>query len=605
MAVNDAPERPKSTRGLTPLAAAWPFVRRQRGLLVGWLLALLVSSSATLALPYAVRQMIDHGFSAADAGFIDRYFLALLGVAVVLALATALRFAFVSMLGERVVADLRRSVYDHLLALDLGFYERTRTGEIQSRLTTDTELVQTVVGSSASVAVRSFVTFLGAAVLLVLTSPKLAAYAALVIPLVLLPMILFGRRVRALSRSSQDRIADVAAEAGETLAAIHTIQSYVRERATAARFADRIGALLQTARRRIAMRALLTALVIVLVFGAITAVLWAGARAVIAGEMTPGVLGQFVLYAVILAGSVGALSEVWGDVQRAAGAMERIGELLATRPAITEAAGAVAPGTRARGSIRLEDVRFHYPSRPDTPALDGITLAIEPGETVALVGPSGAGKSTVFQLLARFFDPQSGRVVLDGHDLRGLPLDWLRGAIALVPQDPVIFGTTARENIALGRENASEAEIEAAARAAEADGFLREQPEGYATHLGERGVRLSGGQQQRIAIARALLKDSPVLLLDEATSALDAQSEALVQQALDRLMAGRTTIVIAHRLATVLLADRIVVMDRGRIVDIGTHAELVAKGGLYADLARLQFAAAATLTRDAEPPAPT
>ena len=595
--MSETPERPRSTRGLAPLAAAWPFVRRQPGLLAGWLLALLLSSSATLALPYAVRQMIDHGFSAADAGFIDRYFAALLGVAVVLAIATALRFAFVSMLGERVVANLRRSVYDHLLALDLGFYERTRTGEIQSRLTTDTELVQTVVGSSASVAVRSFVTFLGAAGLLVWTSPTLAAYAALVIPLVLLPMILFGRRVRALSRSSQDRIADVAAEAGETLAAIHTIQSYVRERATAARFAERIGALLATARRRIAMRALLTALVIVLVFGAITAVLWVGARAVIAGQMTPGLLGQFVLYAVILAGSVGALSEVWGDVQRAAGAMERIGELLATRPAITEATGAVAPAPRARGQIRIENVRFHYPSRPDAPALDGITLAIEPGETVALVGPSGAGKSTVFQMLARFFDPQQGRVLLDGHDVRQLPLPWLRGAIALVPQDPVIFGTTARENIALGREGASEAEIEAAARAAEADGFLREQPEAYATHLGERGVRLSGGQQQRIAIARALLKDAPVLLLDEATSALDAQSEALVQQALDRLMAGRTTIVIAHRLATVLRADRIVVMDRGRIVDVGTHAELVAKGGLYAELARLQFAAAATLAR--------
>ncbi len=601
--MSEIPDRPRSTRGLAPLAAAWPYVRRQRGLLVGWLLALLLSSSATLALPYAVRQMIDHGFSAADAGFIDRYFAALLGVAVVLAIATALRFAFVSMLGERVVADLRRAVYDHLLALDLGFYERTRTGEIQSRLTTDTELVQTVVGSSASVAVRSLVTFLGAAGLLVWTSPTLAAYAALVIPLVLLPMILFGRRVRALSRSSQDRIADVAAEAGETLSAIHTIQSYVRERASAARFDDRISALLAVARRRIAMRALLTALVIVLVFGAITAVLWVGARAVIAGEMTPGVLGQFVLYAVILAGSVGALSEVWGDVQRAAGAMERIGELLATRPAIVEAPGAVAPASRARGEIELEGVRFHYQSRPDAAALDGVSLTIEPGETVALVGPSGAGKSTVFQLLARFYDPQQGRILLDGHDVRALPLAWLRGAIALVPQDPVIFGATARDNIALGREGASDAEIEAAARAAEADGFLRELPEGYLSHLGERGVRLSGGQQQRIAIARALLKDAPVLLLDEATSALDAQSEALVQQALDRLMAGRTTIVIAHRLATVLRADRIVVMDRGRIVDVGTHAELVAKGGLYAELARLQFAAAETLAREVRQPA--
>lgn len=593
--MSDTPERPRSTRGLAPLAAAWPYLRRRPGLLAGWLVALLVSSGATLVLPYAVRQMIDHGFSAADAAFIDRYFVALLGVAAVLAVATALRYAFVSMLGERVVADLRRAVYGHLLALDQGFYERTRIGEIQSRLTTDTELVQTVVGSSASVAVRSLVTFVGAAGLLVWTSPKLAAHAALVIPLVLLPMILFGRKVRRLSRASQDRIADVAAEAGETLAAIHTIQSYGREPATAARFAARIDAVLATARRRIGMRALLTALVIVLVFGAITAVLWAGARAVIAGEMTPGLLGQFVLYAVILAGSVGALSEVWGDVQRAAGAMERIGELLATRPAIADPPGAVAPAPRARGAIRFEHVRFHYPSRPDTPALDDFSLAIEPGETVALVGPSGAGKTTVFQLLLRFFDPQAGRVLLDGHDLRTLPLAWLRAAIALVPQDPVIFGASARDNIALGRADASDAEIEAAARAAEADAFLREQPDGYATHLGERGVRLSGGQQQRIAIARALLKDAPVLLLDEATSALDAHSEAQVQRALERLMAGRTTIVIAHRLATVLRADRIVVMDRGRVVDVGTHAELVAKGGLYAELARLQFDAAATL----------
>jgi ATP-binding cassette subfamily B protein len=575
-------------------------MRRQHGLLAGWLLALLVSSSATLALPYAVRQMIDHGFSVADAAFIDRYFLALLGIAVTLAVATALRFAFVSMFGERVVADLRRAVYDHLLALDLGFYERTRTGEIQSRLTTDTELVQTVVGSSASVAVRSLVTFLGAATLLVITSPALAGKAALVIPLVLLPMILFGRRVRALSRSSQDRIADVAAEAGETLGAIHTIQSYVREQPTATRFRARIDALLKAARRRILMRSLLTALVIVLVFGAITAVLWVGARAVIAGEMTPGELGQFVLYAVILAGSVGALSEVWGDVQRAAGAMERIGELLATRPAVTTPVGAVAPSARIVGAIQFESVDFHYPTRPDTAALEGFSLAIESGETVALVGPSGAGKSTVFQLLLRFFDPQRGRVLIDGRDVRELPLPWLRGGIALVPQDPVLFGASARDNIALGREGASDAEIEAAARAAEAHGFVSEQPEGYATHLGERGVRLSGGQQQRIAIARALLKDAPILLLDEATSALDAQSEAQIQQALDRLMAGRTTIVIAHRLSTVLRADRIVVMDRGRIVDSGTHAELMAKGGLYAELARLQFSdVAARLEVDA------
>ena len=587
--MNETSDRPRSTRGIAPLAAAWPFMRRQYGLLGGWLAALLISSGATLALPYAVRQMIDHGFSVADAAFIDRYFVALLGIALVLAVATALRFAFVSMFGERVVADLRRALFDHLLSLDLGYYERNRAGEIQSRLTTDTELVQTVVGSSASVAVRSAVTFLGAAVLLVVTSPELAAKAALVIPLVLLPMILFGRRVRALSRASQDRIADVAADASEALLSIHTIQSHVREQATAARFRDRIVALLATARRRILMRALLTAMVIVLVFGAITSVLWVGARAVIAGAMTPGELGQFVLYAVILAGSVGALSEVWGDVQRAAGAMERIGELLGTRPAIVSPAGAIAPAPRIRGAIRFEGVGFSYPSRPGTSALDGFTLDVAPGETVALVGPSGAGKSTVFQLMLRFFDPQRGRILIDGHDLRELPLSWLRHGIALVPQDPVIFGTTARANIAFGRDTASDADIETAARASEAHGFLSEQPQGYDTHLGERGVRLSGGQQQRIAIARALLRDAPILMLDEATSALDAQSEAQIQKALERLMEGRTTLVIAHRLATVLRADRIVVMDAGRIVDIGTHAQLMAKGGLYSELARLQF----------------
>ena len=587
--MNDSKQRPGGTQGLAPLRAVLPYVARYKGLIGAWLVFLALSSAATLVLPFAVRQMIDHGFSASDAAYIDRYFVALFGVALVLALATAARFFFVSMLGERVTADLRKALYDHLLRLDMGYFESTRTGEVLSRLTTDTELVQQVVGSSASVAVRSAVTLVGASVLLILTSPKLAGYAALVIPLVVLPMVLFGRRVRGLSRQSQDRIADSSAVASETLNAIQTIQAYVREPAESARFGDAVNRTLATARRRIRTRSLLTALVIVLVFGAITLVLWVGAKGVLAGTLSAGVLSQFVLYAVMAAGSVGALTEVWGDVQRAAGAMERVGELLATQSAIQEPDRPATTFRPVRGRLAFENVVFHYPSRPNAPALHDFSLAIEPGETVALVGPSGAGKSTVFQLLLRFYDPQSGRITLDGTDLRAMPLGELRGAIALVPQDTVIFGASALDNLRLGKPEASVEQVHAAARAAEAHEFLSAQPEGYDTYLGERGVRLSGGQQQRIAIGRAILKDAPVLLLDEATSSLDAQSESAIKQALERLMQGRTTLIIAHRLATVLKADRIVVMDGGRVVAQGRHAELVAQGGLYSELARLQF----------------
>jgi len=579
------------TRRIQPLLALRPFVLRYKGLLAGWIGALLASSAASLVLPYAVRQMIDHGFSAENLATIDRYFLGLLGVALVLALATALRYSFVSWLGERVVADVRQKLYAHLLRLDLGFFETTRTGELQSRLGTDTELIQTVVGSSASVAVRSVVTLIGATILLVLTSPRLAGMAGLVIPIVVAPMLIFGRRVRKLSRTSQDRIADIGAQATETLSAIHTVQAYVREAHESARYDAGLERVLATAKRRIRTRALLTSFVIMLVFGAVTVVLWTGARSVISGALSAGVLVQFMLYAVMAAGSFGALVEVLGEVQRAAGAMERIEELLSTRAAIRDPEYPASVVVPLRGAIRFEQVGFHYPSRPNTPALERFDLDLRPGESVALVGPSGAGKTTVLQLLLRYYDPQQGRILLDGHALPALPLSLIREHMALVSQDPVIFGASAFDNIRYANPDADFPAVEAAARAAEAHEFITALPEGYDTYLGERGVRLSGGQQQRIAIARALLKDAPILLLDEATSALDAQSEALIQQALQRLMKGRTTLVIAHRLATVQRADRIVVVDHGRIVASGKHADLVAQGGLYAELARLQFAA--------------
>ena len=583
----DTPDPSKSKAKLGTLRALWPFVRQHAGLFAAWLCALALASAATLSFPVAFKQMIDGGFH--SGGNIDRVFLAVFIVVLVLAIASAARFYFVSLLGERVVADLRRQLYGHLVGLDAEFHDRTRSGELVSRLSADSELLRSVVGSSMSVALRSSITVIGSIVMLFVTSPKLAAYALVGIPLAVLPIVLGARRLEKASRASQDRVADANTLASETLGAVRTVQAHAREPYELKRFGDAVSVAVETARKRIRAQSLVTATVITLVFGAVVLVLWSGAHDVIAGRVSKGELGQFVFYALIGGGSVGALAEVWNELQRAAGGMGRIAELLNETPTIRAPAAPRRLPTPVKGEIRFDNVSFHYPSRPDLPALDDFDLTVNPGETVALVGPSGAGKSTVFSMLLRFHDAQSGSVRIDGVDLRDLDPAHLREHIALVPQQPTIFAASAAENIRYGKLDATDAELHAAAEAAEADDFIRELPGGFDSQLGERGARLSGGQQQRIAIARALLKDAPILLLDEATSALDAQSERAVQHALERLMAGRTTLVIAHRLATVLKADRIVVMDRGRIVAQGTHAELIAQDGLYAELARLQF----------------
>ncbi|TFZ45825.1 ATP-binding cassette domain-containing protein [Stenotrophomonas maltophilia] len=584
---DDAPASTPPLRRLGSLRTLWPFVRRHSGLFTAWLLALAVSSAATLSLPPAVKQMIDHGFT--SGGQINRAFALLMLVAVVMALGTAARFYFVSLLGEKVVADLRSQLYAHLIHLGAGFHDRSRSGELVSRLTADTELLRSVVGSTMSVALRSTVTVIGSLAMLFVTSPRLAAWSLLGIPLAVLPIIIGARKLRTVARNSQDRIADANSLASETLGAVRTVQAHAREPYERGRFDTALGDAIAAARRRIGAQSLVTASAILLVFGAIVGVLWLGAHDVIDGRLSAGTLGQFVLYALIGGGSVGALAEVWNELQRAAGGMGRIGELLQEDIEIRAPAQPHALPRPLRGEIQFDDVVFHYPQRPDQAALDHFNLHVRPGETVALVGPSGAGKSTVLSMLLRFHDPAAGRICVDGIDVREVDPAELRDQLALVPQQPTLFAASARDNIRYGRLQASDAEVEDAARAAEADGFLRALPQGYDSELGERGARLSGGQQQRVAIARALLKDAPILLLDEATSALDAQSEHGVQQALERLMAGRTTLVIAHRLATVLKADRIVVMDQGRIVAEGTHAQLLAEGGLYAELARLQF----------------
>lgn len=571
------------------LRALWPFVRRHRRLFVAWLLALAVSSSASLSLPVAFRTMIDDGFSSGSIGSIDRAFLLLFVVALLLAVGTAARFFFVSLLGERVVADLRTQLYAHLISLDAGFYDRTRSGELVSRLTSDVELVRNIIGSVMSIALRSSITAIGAMVMLFVTSPKLAAWALVGIPAAVVPVIFGARRIRKISRSSQDRIADANALATETLGAVRTVQAHARETYESGRFANAVANAVDTARKRIGAQALMTGTTITLFFGAITLVLWSGAHDVLAGRMTAGTLIQFVLYALFCGGSVAALAEVWNELQKAAGGMGRINDLLQETTGIVAPERPLSLPSPVRGEIAFDNVTFHYPQRLDATALEGFSLRVQSGETVALVGPSGAGKSTVFTLLLRFHDPQLGRISVDSIDLRELDPASLRDAIALVPQQPTLFAASAADNIRYGRLDATDTEIRQAAESAEADEFLDALPDGFASELGERGTRLSGGQQQRVAIARALLKDAPVLLLDEATSALDAQSERAVQHALENLMAGRTTLVIAHRLATVLMADRIVVMDAGRIVAEGTHQQLLAQGGLYAELARLQF----------------
>ena len=575
------------SRRVGSLAALWPFLRPYRGMAAMALAALTLTATISLILPIAVRRVVD-GFTKGSA-LLDQYFVAALAIALALALGTGARYYLVTRLGERVVADIRRAVFDRVIGLSPAFYEQLMTGEILSRITTDTTLILSVIGSSVSVALRNFLMLAGGLALMLLTSPKLTGLVLLIVPAVVVPIVVLGRRLRLLSRENQDWIAASSGLASEALSSVQTVQAFTHEDASRQSFADLTEKSFVSAKVRIKARAVMTAIVIFLISAGVVGVLWIGARDVRAGAMSVGDLVQFVIYSVMVAGSAGALSEIWGELQRAAGATERMVELIEAVDTIEDPARPVALPARAQGAIGFEDVTFRYPARPEIAALDGLALTIRPGETVALVGPSGAGKSTIFQLLMRFFDPDSGRITLDGIDLRAVTRADLRRQFALVPQEPVIFATSARENIRFGRPSASDAEVEAAAEAAAAAEFLRRLPQGFDTFVGERGVMLSGGQKQRIALARAILRDAPVLLLDEATSALDAESERAVQQAVERLAKDRTTLIIAHRLATVKRADRILVFQEGRIVAEGTHGALVAEDGLYARLARLQF----------------
>jgi ATP-binding cassette, subfamily B, bacterial len=574
---------------LRPLLALAPYVARYRGRAALAFISLTIAAVTTLIVPVAVRRMIDFGLTPEGIAMINSYFSVMVAMVAVLAGASAARFYLVMTIGERIVADLRRDVFAHLMSLSPAFFDSARSGELISRLTADTTQIKSAAGASVSVALRNLMLFIGATTMMVITSPRLSGFVLLAIPLIVLPLVAFGRWVRQLSRNAQRTLAGATAYASELLGAIRTVQAYTSERLADARFGGEVEQAYEAARSSTAARSVLTAIVIFIVFTSVVMILWIGSHDVLTGTISPGRLGQFVLYAAVAAAGLGQLSEVWGEVSAASGASERLFEILRVKSTITAPASPRALPVPARGDVSFENVSFAYPTRPDAPAVDGVSLSVRAGEKVAIVGPSGAGKSTLFHLLLRFYDPAAGTISFDGVPIGAADPRQLRGRIALVPQDSVVFATTARENIRFGRPDADDAEVERAAKLAHATEFIRRLPGGFEALLGERGVTLSGGQRQRIAIARAILRDAPLLLLDEATSSLDAESETLVQTALEELMRHRTTLVIAHRLATVLSCDRIMVMDQGRIVEQGTHASLVAANGLYARLARLQF----------------
>jgi ATP-binding cassette subfamily B protein len=586
-------------RSLRPLARLFPYLGRYKAMVAAAVFFLLLAATMTLTLPLAVRRMVDHGFTESDPTFIANYFSMLVVIAAVLALASACRYYFVITLGERVVSDVRRDVFAHVTKLSPAFFDRSQSGEIVSRLTADTTQIKSAVGATSSVALRNAIMGLGAVAMMIVTSPKLSGLVIAAIPVIVLPLVAFGRSVRRKSRLAQDTLAEATAYASEQIGAPRTMQAFTAEPMVVSRFERAVNAAFEAARSSVFARSILTFFAIFTIFSSVVAVLWFGSRDVLAGTISAGTLGQFLLYSVFAAGALGALSEVWGELSQAAGAAERLTEILAERPEIAAPGNPVALPSPALGRVAFEDVSFAYPGRPNMPSLRSVSFSVAPGETVAIVGPSGAGKSTVFSLLLRFYDPQSGRIRVDGVDIREADPQQLRNRIAIVPQDTTIFAASVRENIAFGRPDASRIDVERAALDALASEFIDRLPGGYETVVGERGVMLSGGQRQRIAIARAILRDAPILLLDEATSALDAESETLVQTALERLMKGRTTLVIAHRLATVLKADRILVLDGGEIVEEGTHASLVAQGGIYAKLARLQFETGADAFKNA------